>query len=94
MITAKHCYTADEIKHFNKIKAKIRYEMKNVFKIPEAAFAGMDFNGKGYIEEEDFFQTLLNYKLPYTKAEIQAFFKYEKLFSRQPNQRIDFEAFK
>jgi hypothetical protein len=30
----------------------------------------MDFNGKGYIDEEDFFKSVLKYKVPYTKEEI------------------------
>lgn len=87
-------YTDDQVQHFNKMKAKIRFEMKNVFKIPDTAFAEMDFNGKGYIEEENFFHTLLSYKLPYSKDEIKEFFKFEKLFIRAPEGKMDFEAFK
>lgn len=68
--------------------------MKKVFKIPEQAFAAMDFGGKGYMVEDDFFHTLLNYKIPYKEEEVREYFKYEKMFIRLPEGRMDFEAFK
>ena len=34
----------------------------------------MDFNGRGIIHEEDFFKTLLIYRLPFSKEEISEFF--------------------
>ena len=78
----------------NKMKAKIRKEMKGLFKTAENAFAEMDFNGNGYIRENDFFHTLLNYKLPYSKEEVLALFEHEKWFIRAPEQRLNYELFK
>jgi hypothetical protein len=40
----------------------------------------MDFNGKGIVYEADFFKTLICYRLPFTKDEIQEYFAKEKLF--------------
>ena len=87
-------YTSKDIQLFSQIKTKILKEMKNLFKTSENAFAEMDFNGKGFIEEDNFFQTLLNYKLPYSKEEIKRFFGYEKLFIRTPDGKMNFECFK
>lgn len=80
--------------HFKEMKIKIRKEMKSLFKTAEHAFAEMDFNGNGYIEEEDFFHTLLSYKLPYSKDEVKSFFAYEKWFKRVPDGRLNYEQFK
>ena len=41
--------------------------MKLIYKTVDTAFAEMDFSGKGKIREEDFFNTLVKYKLPYSK---------------------------
>jgi Ca2+-binding EF-hand superfamily protein len=79
---------------FLQMKMRIRKEMKGLFKTPDNAFAEMDFNGNGFIEEDDFFQTLLNYKLPYSKEEIKKFFAHEKLFIRSPDGKMNFELFK
>ena len=54
----------------------------------------MDFNGKGVIHEEDFFRTLLIYRLPFSKEDIQAFFANEKVFQQRPEGGLDFELFK
>jgi len=80
--------------NFIQMKEKIRKEMKGLFKIAENAFAEMDFNGHGFIEEEDFFHTLLNYKLPYSKDEVIQLFKHERWFIRAPKGRLNFEIFK
>lgn len=77
-----------------KMKCKIQKEMKNLFKAPENAFGEMDFNGHGYIEERDFFHTLLNYKLPYSKDEVIQLFNHEKWFHRAPEGKLNFELFK
>ena len=87
-------FSEAQIKKYGKMKAKILLEMKTVFKIPAVAFAALDFEGKGYIEEEDFYHTLLNYKLPYTKEELKEFLLFDKMFLRSPNWKMDFEGFK
>lgn len=79
---------------FLAMRNKIRREMKSLFKTAENAFAEMDFNGHGYIEEEDFFHTLLSYKLPYSKEEVLQLFRHEKWFAQAPENRLSFELFK
>ena len=72
---------------------KIRKEMKNLFKTADIAFSEMDFNGKGFIEEDNFFHTMLNYKLPYSREEVQALFRKEKWFIRVPGGKMNYEIF-
>ena len=86
-------YTKEQVDKFNEMKGRIRYEMKSLYKVAKIAFSEMDFNGKGYIEQDDFFN-LLNFKLPYSKEEINEFFAYEKLFSRLKDGHMPFELFK
>lgn len=86
-------YSKDEIRKFSEIKNKIKQVLKTLYKVPNIAFAEMDFNGNGYIEEDDFLN-LINFKLSYTVEEVQKFFKYEKLFSRLADGRMPFELFK
>ena len=76
------------------MKSKICKEMKKLFKTAENAYLEMDFEGQGYIEQEDFFNTFLSYKLPYTKDEVLALFKHEKWFSFGTNSKMDYETFK
>ena len=83
-----------DMQKFAEMKAKIRKEMKSLFKTTVNAFAEMDFNGNGFIEEKDFFHTLLNYKLPYSKEEVKNLFKHEKWFVRAPEGKLNFELFK
>jgi hypothetical protein len=54
----------------------------------------MDFGGKGIVYEEDFFKTLLIYRLPFSSEEISEFFKQEKIFKQRPDGSMDFELFK
>ena len=79
---------------FTEMKSKIIKEMKALFKTAENAFAEIDFNGNGHIVEDDFFLTLLNYKLPYSKDEVKSLFKHEKWFIRVPNGKMNYESFK
>ena len=75
------------------MKAVIRREMHKVYKLPEAAFSDMDYNGRGYIEEADFFKTLICYRLPFTNEELAEFFHKEKLFRQRADGTADFEQF-
>ncbi len=54
----------------------------------------MDFSGKGYVQQEDFFKTLVIYKLPFSAEEITEFFRDEKIFQQRGDGTIDFELFK
>lgn len=71
--------------------------MRTLYKIPDFAFADIDFQGKGYITEADFLNTLLIYKLKYPKEELKDFFDRENSFKRKINQTetgMNFEIFK
>ena len=71
--------------------------MRNLYKIPDVAFADIDFSGKGYITEEDFFNTLLIYKLKYSREELKEFFDRENSFKRRISKDkvgMNFEIFK
>ncbi len=41
--------------------------MKIIYKTVSNAFSDLDYTGKGKVTEDDFFWTLVIYKLPYTK---------------------------
>jgi len=41
--------------------------MKSIYKTVSNAFADLDYTGRGKVTEEDFFKTLIVYKLPFTK---------------------------
>lgn len=48
--------------------------MKVIYKYVANAFADMDYTGKGKVTEEDFFRTLVIFKLPFSKEEIKEYF--------------------
>jgi hypothetical protein len=54
----------------------------------------MDFSGKGTIQEQDFFKSLLIYRLPVSQEEISEFFRNEKIFKQKADGTLDFELFK
>ena len=55
----------------------------------------MDFNGRGIVFEEDFFRTLLIYRLPFSQEEIKEWFAKERMFKqRGEDGGMDFEIFK
>lgn len=73
------------------LKSKIIEACKSKF---IQAFSDMDFNGKGTVYEQDFFKTLLIYRLPFTQDEIAEYFKKEKIFTSRADGSMDFELFK
>lgn len=54
----------------------------------------MDFNGKGVVYEQDFFKTLLIYRLPFSHEELSEFFEKERIFKQRGDGSMDFEFFK
>ena len=54
----------------------------------------MDFSGRGFVHESDFFKTLLIYRLPFSTEEISEFFKQERVFQQRADGTLDFELFK
>lgn len=55
--------------------------MNSVFKTPDQAFAEMDYTGKGYITQDDFFSTLIGFKIPFDKMDIEEYFVRENIFT-------------
>ena len=49
----------------------------------------MDFTGKGYITEEDFLNSLIMTRIPYSKEDVKEFFKQFNLFSSTGNSKGD-----
>jgi len=54
--------------HFDLVKAMLQREMRRIYKTVDTAFSQMDFSGQGKIREEDFFKTLVKYKLPFSQS--------------------------
>jgi hypothetical protein len=74
----------------------LKKEMKNTYRGPDKAYASMDFTGKGHITEEDFLNSLIITRIPYSKEDVKEFLKQLNLF--QPNSDgvvgINFDLFK
>lgn len=71
--------------------------MKKMYKTPDVGFWDIDFSGKGYITEDEFFKTLLIYKLKYPKEEVKTYFDRENAFKRKVKGEetgMNFEIFK
>lgn len=67
--------------------------MKKIYKKVDTAFSELDFSGKGMVAESDFFQTLIMYKLPYSKPQVKEFFDRENIFKGQPNEMLSMPKF-
>lgn len=67
--------------------------MRNIYRAPERAYASMDFTGKGEITEENFLNSLIISRIPYTKEEVKEFLKQNNLFSTA-EQGLNFDSFK
>lgn len=52
--------------------------MKIIYKTVTNGFSDLDYTGKGKVKEEDFFRTLVIYKLPFTK-EVSLYLDIRKL---------------
>lgn len=68
-----------------------------MYKTPDVGFSDIDFSGKGYITEDDFFKTLFIYKIKYTKEELMEYFDRENTFKRRVKsgeEGMEFEVFK
>jgi len=71
----------------------IQREMKVIYKAVVNAFADMDYTGKGKVTEEDFFWTLVIYKLPFSKDEIKEYFIWENVFWGSEKDAINIHEF-
>ena len=68
-----------------------------MYKTPDFAFWDIDFSGKGFITEDEFFNTLIIYKLKHPKEEIKSYFDRENAFKRKVKGEewgMNYEIFK
>ena len=73
--------------HFcQQVKAVLRKELRNIFRAPERAYASMDFYGRGYITEEDFLNSIVLQRIPYSREDVREFFRQFNLFALKQNQ--------
>lgn len=68
--------------------------MKVIYKSVAIAFADMDYVGKGKVTEEDFFWTLVIFKLPFSKEEIREYFVRENVFRGSESSSINIHEFR
>ena len=59
----------------------MKKELRNTFRAPERAYSSMDFYGRGYITEEDFLQSIVMQRIPFSKEDVKEFFRQFNLFS-------------
>jgi len=52
-----------------------------MYRGPEKAYSSMDFSGRGYITEEDFLNSVVIKRLPFTREDVIEFFHENNLFS-------------
>jgi hypothetical protein len=67
----------------------LKKELRNIYRSSEKAYASMDFTGKGYIMEDDFLNSLVITRVPYTKDDVKLFFKQSNLFSNTGPKKED-----
>ena len=60
----------------------------------DKGFASFDFDGKGYINVEDILRHPIIYKLPFTKQEIQEYFKNFVLRADQDKDKMNAVQFR
>jgi hypothetical protein len=68
-----------------------------MYKTLDVAYSDIDFSGKGYITEEDFFKTILIYKIKYSNEELKEYFKRDNAFKgrvKSGKVGMGFEVFK
>lgn len=75
--------------------------MKTIYKTVTNAFSDLDYTGKGKVREDDFFRTLVIYKLPYTKEvsqvyakEVKEYFIWENVFKGSSDESLGLNEFR
>lgn len=64
-----------------------------MYRCAEEAYAALDFNGKGYVDEQSFFDNLVVKRLPFQKQQIKEFLNYSSLFTNDSTE-LTFDIFK
>ena len=59
--------------------------MKAMFRQPEAAFAAMDFCGKGYVLESDLLESKVLSRLKFSVQDVAIYVKHSNLFNNYGN---------
>ena len=57
------------------MKLALRKELRNIFRGPDKAYASMDFTGKGYITEDDFLNSFVINRIPFSREDVREYFK-------------------
>ena len=65
-----------------------------MYRNAESAYAALDFNGTGFITENDFLDSIIvSQRVPFTKQQVQVYFNDYNLFDKN-SKGIDFDTFK
>ena len=68
----------------------LRKEIRNLFRGPDKAYATLDFYGIGTISEDDFLNSMIPKRVPFTTEELKDFLFMTNMFK----QRMNFDSFK
>jgi hypothetical protein len=52
----------------------LRKEIRNLYRGPDKAYAALDFTGVGYVTEQDFLNSLIIKRIPFSEEELKDFF--------------------
>ena len=67
------------------MRANVRLVMKTMYRQPEAAFAAMDFCGKGYVLESDLLESKVVSRLKFSAQDVLLYVNHANLFSNYGN---------
>jgi uncharacterized protein YneF (UPF0154 family) len=76
------------------VRDRLRHELYKMYKNAENAYAALDFTGLGYVAEDVFLNSyLVRERLPFSKDQVQEYFKSNNLFAAG-TKGLDFDTFK
>lgn len=59
----------------------MRKEIRNIYRGPDKAYAALDFSGVGYVTLQNFVDSIICKRLPFTEEEIRDFFFQTNAFA-------------
>lgn len=78
-------------RHFsNMILNTLRKEIRNLYRGADKAYSALDFQGVGSITEDDFLNSMIISKVPFSLEELKDFFYLTNMFKG----RMNFDSFK
>lgn len=66
----------------NTLSSIVQKELSGTFKQAQTAFAMLDFRGHGFVTVQDFCNSKIMYRLPFTKDEFQKYLETCTVFKR------------